>query len=115
MKTDMDYAIVGSRIRSEREKFGITREKFSELVNLSSFYIGQIERGERRMSLDTLIKVSECLHVSIDYLIFGVEGSSSSSKNLYSLIDKCSEKESMVIEEVIKIILPHIKVLQDKT
>ena len=35
---------IGLRIRKEREKLGLTREKFAELIGLSPYYIGQIER-----------------------------------------------------------------------
>ena len=58
---------IGNRIRAEREYLGLTREKFAEIVDLSSFYIGQIERGDRTMSLDTLLKIADSLKLSIDY------------------------------------------------
>jgi transcriptional regulator with XRE-family HTH domain len=108
MKKRVDYSEVGDRIRSEREKFNISREKFAELLDLSPFFIGQIERGERNMSINTLINASECLHVSIDYLIFGEIQKTEENNSFQSLISKCSPKEVKVIEEIAKIILPHI-------
>mgnify|MGYP002067035374 FL=1 len=59
MKKEINYREIGDKIRIEREKFDISREKFAELLNLSSFFVGQIERGERKMSISTLINVSE--------------------------------------------------------
>ena len=108
MKKRVNYSEVGDRIRIEREKFEISREKFAELLNLSPFFVGQIERGERKMSISTLINVSECLHISIDYLIFGEIHKDEESNSLKLLISKCSSKEAKIIEEIIKIILPHI-------
>ena len=108
MKKRVDYSEVGDRIRSEREKFNISREKFAELLDLSPFFVGQIERGERNMSINTLINASECLHVSIDYLIFGEIQKTEENNSFQSLISKCSPKEVKVIEEIAKIILPHI-------
>ena len=107
MKKNVNYIEVGDRIRVEREKFDISREKFAELLELSPFFVGQIERGERNMSINTLINVSQCLHVSIDYLIFGEIQKAEENNSFQSLIRKCSEKEIKVIEEVTKIILPH--------
>jgi len=107
MKKNVNYIEVGDRIRIEREKFDISREKFAELLDLSPFFVGQIERGERNMSINTLINVSQCLHVSIDYLIFGEIRKAEENNSFQSLISKCSEKEIKVIEEVTKIILPH--------
>lgn len=109
MKKRIDFRDVGERIRIEREKFEISREKFAELLNLSPFFVGQIERGERKMSIDTLINISECLHVSIDYLIFGENKKSEDNSGLQFFISKCSTKEASIIEEIMKIILPHIK------
>ena len=62
---------IGERIRDEREKLRLTREEFAEMLELSPLYIGQLERGERQMSLNTLVKVSDYLHIPTDYLIYG--------------------------------------------
>jgi transcriptional regulator with XRE-family HTH domain len=109
MKKRVNYGEVGDRIRIGREEFGISREKFAELLNLSPFFVGQIERGERKMSINTLINISQCLHISIDYLFFEQENINNNNNNiLYSLLNRCSEKEINVIEAMIKLILPHL-------
>ena len=43
----MNYIDLGRRIREERQKLNLTQEKLSESINVSTTYIGQIERGER--------------------------------------------------------------------
>ncbi len=58
MKKTIDYKKIGEKIRIEREKFQMSREKFAELLELSPYFVGQIERGERKMSISTLINVS---------------------------------------------------------
>lgn len=108
MQNEINYVEIGTRIRIERENFDMTREKLSELVNLSPYFLGQIERGERKMSINTLIKISECLHISIDYLFFEQVNANTNSNILHSLINRCSEKEVLVIEALIKLILPHL-------
>lgn len=111
MKYKTDYKIIGHRIKNERVKFNLSQEKFAELVNLSPVFIGQIERGERKMSIETLIKVSTYLHVSIDYLIFGYinKNDTFNDKNeIYELLSKCSNKQVKSICNIIKSILPYI-------
>jgi transcriptional regulator with XRE-family HTH domain len=108
MQNEINYVEIGNRIRLEREKFDMTREKLAELLNLSPYFLGQIERGERKMSISTLINISECLHISIDYLFFEQVNINSNNNVLHSLINKCSEKEIAVIEGLIKLILPHL-------
>ena len=110
MKKSIDNKSIGERIRLEREKMGLTREKLAEIVGLSSIYIGQLERGERQMSLDTLVKLSDCFNVSMDYFIKGEDWQYDIYKRQgVSLIDRCSEEEKSVIEDIAKAILPHIK------
>ena len=108
MKKTIDYKKIGEKIRIEREKFNMSREKFAELLELSPYFVGQIERGERKMSIGTLINVSECLHISIDYLIFGEIYDYKEENKVQSLISKCSRKEADFIEEIVGTILPHI-------
>ena len=108
MQNEVNYVKIGNRIRIEREKFDMTREKLSEILNISPYFLGQIERGERKMSINTLINVSECLHISIDYLFFEQMNVNTNNDSLHSLINKCSEKEIKVIEGLIKLLLPHL-------
>ena len=117
---------IGSRIREEREKLGLSREKFAEIVELSSYYIGQIERGERNMSLETLLKISSSLNISIDYILKGYthymenilakeaiednykEEMDEEIKEILSLISGTSKDDLILIKDIIKLILPNI-------
>ncbi|WP_246577932.1 helix-turn-helix domain-containing protein [Clostridium psychrophilum] len=108
MSEIINYVNIGIRIRFERETFDMSREDFSEILGISTYFLGQIERGERKMSIDTLVNVCECLHISIDSLFFEQKNINTNNNDLNSLIDKCSEKEIKVIESLIKFILPHL-------
>ena len=106
---DINYVEVGNRIRIRREDFQMSRDELSRLLNISVYFLGQIERGDRKMSITTLINISRCLHISIDYLFFEQINGDTGNNALDSLIDKCSENEIKIIEKIIKVILPHIK------
>lgn len=62
----MEQQALGRRIREERLKLNLTQEKLAEDVNLSMAYIGQIERGERSLTLDNLIAVANRLGVTVE-------------------------------------------------
>ena len=105
----VDNEAIGQRIRDEREELRLTREEFAEMVNLSPLYLGQIERGERQMSLSSLVKVSRCLHVSTDYLIFGENSENDHCKNrIMSMLNRCTGEELILVEEMIRLLLSHI-------
>ena len=61
---------IGHRIRTARRAEGITQERLAEMANLSTTYIGRLERGEKTPSIETLVVVADSLGVSpLDLLI----------------------------------------------
>jgi len=48
---------------------GITQEKLSEIVDISVSYLGHIERGTRKLSVETLCKLVKALSLSADELL----------------------------------------------
>jgi len=109
-KNTINHVKIGLKIKSEREKFGMTREDLSAILEISSCFLGQVERGERRMSVKGYINICECLHISMDSL-FSKQvtiNTSNNTNDIYSLLNKCSAKEIIVIESIIKLTLPYL-------
>lgn len=69
--SDVDYAEIGSRIRAVRIMQKLTQEEASERCDITSSYYGNIERGDKKMSVETLIKIAKGLNISTDELLFG--------------------------------------------
>lgn len=65
----MNEVMIGHRIREERLRLNLTQEALAEDVELTTAYIGQVERGERNFTLENLIKVANRLGVTVDYLL----------------------------------------------
>ncbi|MCI1590251.1 helix-turn-helix domain-containing protein [Heyndrickxia oleronia] len=107
----MNYKKLGSRIREERLKLGLTQEILSEEVNISVSYMGQIERGERSLSLDTLVKLAQRLGVTIDYLLQdSLKTNRENSINQFAnLIDNRSEKQIQMALDMIKVLFSHLE------
>ena len=68
---EINYKEIGNRIRVARTVLNLTREEAAERCGITSSYYGNLERGDRRMSLDTLVRISEGLDLSLDLLVFG--------------------------------------------
>ncbi len=66
----MNYQFLGDQIRAARKAKGYTLEKVAEILDVSTTFIGQIERAKGIPSLDTLVKIANALEVSIDSLLF---------------------------------------------
>ncbi len=68
---EMDYIDLGRRIRKQRALRGWTQEALAEHVNVSTSFVGHVERGTRKASLETLVSIANVLDVSLDYLLSG--------------------------------------------
>ena len=65
----MNYTRLGERIREERLRLNLTQAQLAEAIDISDTYMGAIERGERSLTLDTLVKLVNRLGVTVDYLL----------------------------------------------
>ena len=66
----MDYQkILGENINSLRIKQQLTQEQLAELCDLHRTYIGAMERGDRNVSLNNIVKVAQALKVTPSELL----------------------------------------------
>ena len=69
MNHQIDYESLGLRIRKARKQKDLTQEQLSEKSGISTAFLGHIERGTRKLSVDTLFRLASSLDVSTDYLL----------------------------------------------
>ena len=60
--------IIGQRIRNYRTGLGLSQEKLAELAGCHPTYIGQLERGEKNATIESIEKVASALGVSLSRL-----------------------------------------------
>ena len=63
----------GKRIKEIRKARGLTVEQLAERLELSTSYIGLVERGCRVLSLRKMVEFCEFVKASLDYVVLGVE------------------------------------------
>lgn len=61
--------ILGQRIRMYRKKNHMSQEKLAELSGLHPTYIGQLERGEKNPTIESLLKICKAMHLPITLLV----------------------------------------------
>ena len=69
MEVAVNYDKIGDKIRERRNFLKITQENLANEIDVSAAFISDIENGRRKMSLETMIKISIALKTSLDYLI----------------------------------------------
>lgn len=65
----MTYSEIGKNIQATRKAQKLSREALAEKAGLSANFIGNIERGEKAVSLESFIKIANALRVSADLLL----------------------------------------------
>ena len=56
--------IIGQRIRNYRTQKGFSQEKLAELSGCHPTYIGQLERGEKNATLESVERISSALDIT---------------------------------------------------
>ena len=67
----MDYTDLGRRVRKQRTSLGWTQDQLAKQIGVSTSFVGHVERGSRKASLETLVSLANTLNVSLDYLLAG--------------------------------------------
>ena len=65
----MDYKLVGKRVRIRRQIMELTQEELAEKIGVCTSFVGHIERGTRKLSVETLYALCKALDTSADFLM----------------------------------------------
>ena len=60
--------VIGQRIRNYRTEKNLSQEKLAELSGCHPTYIGQVERGEKNATLESIEKIASALNISLSTL-----------------------------------------------
>jgi transcriptional regulator with XRE-family HTH domain len=61
-------AFLGQRLRELRKQRGLSQERLGDASSLSGKFIGEVERGEKSISIDSLYRVSAALTIPLRHL-----------------------------------------------
>jgi len=73
MKKCFALQVLGRNIKETRKDKGLSQENLALEAEVDRAYVGRVERGERNVTILSLIKISGALGVSLSQLVEGVE------------------------------------------
>lgn len=92
---------MGKRIANRRNNLDLTQEQLAEKADVTSQMLSTAERGAKALRPENLLKISNALGVSVDYLLTGklinIKVSDFSTNQ-----DELSEKQKILISEIIE-------------
>jgi len=95
----VDYTKLGDRIRIIRSQQGMSQEKLAEIVKLARENINRFENASKGPSLDSLVDITNALHVSVDDLLVDSlqYPISTADSDLHRLLLDCNKIEEQII------------------
>ena len=86
---------LGEKIRTLRKVAGLTQEQLAEAANVSTNFIGYVERGQRALSIKTLERIAQALNVTPKDMFEFTEGNVDELRyeELLAELRKCTEDD----------------------
>lgn len=78
--TSQELTSIGERIYQRRKQLGYTQEKLAELMDVSIQMVSNLERGNKAIKIDNLLKISKILGISTDYILTGTQAEADMQK-----------------------------------
>lgn len=96
--------IIGQRIRNYRMQKGLSQEKLAELAGCHPTYIGQLERGEKNATLESVEKIASAMDISLSELFdkLGKSGSNNIAAKCYDLVASKNEAEQKQLYKMLQ-------------
>lgn len=97
--------LIGQRIRNYRTQQGLSQEKLAELSGCHPTYIGQIERGEKNATIESIEKISNALDVPLSKLFEKLGGQSETRDIPLECYNFLSAKTKSEQEHIFRILM----------
>ena len=92
---------IGKRIQNRRKQLGFTQEHLADEMNVSVQMVSNLERGNKAIRIDNLLRLCQLLNVSTDYILTGTQNDSDISA-LAQQIAALPEKEKDMIRVLVE-------------
>ena len=106
---DIQYDVIGNRIRLRRKELGLKQCQLAEQLNISNNHVSSIENGREKPSLETLLGICNILHVTPDYLLLGNMHTDDISKDITEGLRLCKEDDIKLAREIVELLVKRNK------
>ena len=102
--------IVGHRLRLRRQELGYSQEMTAEKAGLHPTYIGQVERGEKNATIESIEKICKALNFPLEDLFYKIvtsDDNRDTAQKCYDLIVSQPINEQQMLYILIKDIIQY--------
>ena len=102
---NVNFKLIGKRIQEVRKQQAMTQAELAALTDMSDSYISCIETAKKQASLESLIRISNALGITVDELLSGnqLQNPTDYQTDIDLLMEDCSLLERRFIYELISV------------
>lgn len=105
---------IGDRIRILRKQKRFSREELAFQASLHSSYLGKVERGEKNIRLESLVRITQVLGVSLEEFFSVIDPAiSNKSKPFTEIIKLLNSRSSKDHEKLLKVITTFLEMVDE--
>ena len=93
---------IGQRLRKQRTRMHLTQEDAAELLEMSAASYGAIERGEHRVSLETIFLIYKRMKLNPNYLLLG---KGMENPEILAVFEECAVEKIDSMRRIVKYLI----------
>jgi transcriptional regulator with XRE-family HTH domain len=104
---EIHYNEIGDRIAARRKHLGLTQEAVTNMTNISTNQLSNIENNKSVPTVETLLKLSVVLRVTPDYFLLGIvkELNDESVADIAQKALLCTDKQKQLASEFLSLLI----------
>ena len=113
MEDNLNYELIGKRIRKRRNKANFTQAAIAEKIGASEQYISKIEKADSKPSLACIVNIANALETTVDHLLMDNVAAASTPHLLgeaQKLFEGCTPEEIFIAIETAKTVIKSIRI-----
>lgn len=87
-----------------RKELHIKQAELAETLEISNNHMSSIENGRQKPSLDTFIRLCDCLNVTPDYLLLGSMHAYNLPQDILDKLRLCSQEDIILARDFIELL-----------
>jgi len=103
----INYNEIGNRIASRRKELRLTQEAITNLTNISTNQLSNLENNRSVPTVETILKLSEALKVTPDYFLLGILKSINDVpvSDIAQKVLLCTDKQKKLVSDFISLLV----------
>ena len=103
----INYRELGTRIADRRRELGLTQEAITNITDISTNQLSNIENNHSVPTIETILKLCNALGVTPDYFLLGIAkgADDESAKAISQKALLCTEKQQRLVYEFISLLI----------